>query len=164
MSTADTERQLNAQHLARAKTMIQHILRDWDLITWNDLLANDVVLCIRMGSIDFDKVGDFAAIGGNAQVCGRDDAKRILKGIYGDIKRGLCVTSEIVSGFDVALLGNFALESTKEDADPESWPIVIYMKFNANGKIIAMTIALIDLQPLADVIRSSAQTGTLKAA
>jgi len=164
MSSIDTERQLNAEDLARAKTMTQHILRDWDLITWNDLLANDVVLSIRMGSIDFDKVDDLAAIGGNVQVCGRADAKRILKGIYNDIKRGLCVTSEIVSGFDVALLGNFALESTKEGADPESWPIVIYTKFNANGKITAMTIALIDLQPMIDVIRSAAQTGTLKAA
>ena len=157
------QRQLTAEHLARAKTMIRHILRDWDLITWNDLLANDVVLSIKMGSIDIDRRGDFAAIGGNMQVCGCEDAKRILKEIYGDIKRGLCVTSEIVSGFDVALLGNFTLESTKEGADPGSWPIVIYMKFNANGKITVMTIALIDLQPLTDAVRSAAQTGTLQA-
>ena len=164
MSTADTERQLNAQHLARAKTMIQHILRDWDLITWNDLLANDVVLCIRMGSIDFDKVGDFAAIGGNAQVCGRDDAKRILKGIYSDIKRGLCVTSEILSGYEVTLFGTLALESTKEGALPESWPVAIYMKFDTDSMISAITIAVADLQPLIDAIRRAAQTGILNTA
>jgi hypothetical protein len=155
--------QLTAEHLARAKTTTQHILRDWDLIPWDDVLANDVVLSIRMASIDIDQVGDLAAVGGNLQVTGREDAKRILKSVYGDIKRGLCVTSQIVSGFDAVLLGNFAQESTKEGADPESWPIAIYMKFNTNGKIVVMTIALIDLHPLTDAIRSAARSGTLKA-
>jgi hypothetical protein len=164
MSTTDTERRLNTEHLARAKIMTQHILRDWNLITWDDLLANDVALSIRMGSIDIDRVGDLAVIGGNLQVSGREDAKSVLKGVYGDIKRGLCVTSEIVSGLDAALIGNFAPESTQEGVDPKSWPIAIYMKFNANGKIVVMTIALIDLHPLTDAIRSAAQSGTLKAA
>ena len=83
MSTTDTKRQLNAEYLSRARTMTQHILRDWGLIRWDDLPANDVVLSVRMGSIDIDQVGDLAAIGGNLQVSGRADAKRILKGVYG---------------------------------------------------------------------------------
>lgn len=162
MSTTDIERQLEAEDLARAKNMTQKILENWDLITWNDLLADDVVLSVRMGSIDIDQVGDLAAVGGNLQVSGREDAKRVLENIYDDIKRGLCVTSEIVSGYDVALLGSLALESTKEGALSESWPIVIYMKFNSSGMITVMTIATVDLQRLTDAIRSAAQMGTLK--
>src|SRR5215467_5265049 len=140
MATTDTQR-LEAEDLARAKDMTQSILQDWNLITWNELLADDVTLTLRMGSIGVDKVGDIAAVGGNLEVEGREDAKRVLKSIYGVIKSGLCVTTEIVSGYDVALLGNMALPSTKEGASGRSFPIVIYMKFNSEGEISDMTIS-----------------------
>ena len=158
MATTDTQR-LEAEDLARAKDMTQSILQDWNLITWNELLADDVTLTLRMGSIGVDKVGDVAAVGGNLEVEGRDDAKRVLKSIYGVIKTGLYVTTEIVSGYDVALLGNMALPSTKEGAPGKSFPIVIYMKFNSDGEISDMTISVVDLQPLTEAIRSAAQTG-----
>jgi hypothetical protein len=38
------------------------------------------------------------------------------------------------------------------------------MAFNSDGAIRVMTIAVIDLQPLIDGIRSAAQTGVVKAA
>ncbi len=164
MSTSDIERQLEAEDLARARNMTRHIVQDWDLITWDDLLANGVILSLRMGSIGIDRVGDLAAVGGNAQVFGREDAKRVLKSVYDDFKRGLCVTSEMLSGYDVALLGTLALESTKEGALPKSWPIVIYMEFNFYGRIRVVRIAAVDLRPLTDAIRTAVQTGTLKAA
>lgn len=164
MSTTDIGRRFEAEDLARARNMTQQILKDWDVTTWNDLLADDVVLSVRMGSIDIDRVGDLAAVGGNMEVSGREDAKRLLESIYGDIKRGLCVTSEILSGYDVVLLGNLALEATEEGALSQSWPISIYMEFDAYGRITTMTIAAIDLQPLTDAIRSAAQTATLNAA
>jgi hypothetical protein len=164
MLTVDSEQQQKDETLTRARKLIQHILRDWDLITWDDLLANDVVLGVRMGAIGIDRIGDLAAVGGNLRVSGRQDAKRVLRIIYDDIKRGLCVTTEILSGFDVVLAGNFASESTKEGALPKSCPIVIYMKFTPNGKINVMTIALIDLQPLTNIIRNAAQTGSVKKA
>jgi hypothetical protein len=46
----------------------------------------------------------------------------------------------------------------------QSWPIVIYMGFNDDGRIRVMTIAAVDLQPLTDAIRNAAQTEALKAA
>jgi hypothetical protein len=159
MSTTDIARQLEAEDLARARELTQSILQNWDFITWNELLADDVVLSLRMASVGIDRIGDLDAAGGNLQVSGREDAKRVLKSIYGDIKRGLCVTSEILSGYDVALLGNFAL-----GVPAKSWPLVICMGFNDDGEISTMTIAAVDLQPLTDAIRSAAQAGTLKAA
>jgi len=162
MATTDTAQRLEAEDLARAKDMAQSILQDWDLITWNELLADDVTLTLRMGSIGVDRVGDLAAVGGNLQVQGREDAKRVLKTIYGAIKSGLLVTTEIVSGYDVALLGNMALASTKERAPGRSFPIVIYMKFNSDGEINDMTISVIDLQPLTEAIRNAAQAEPTK--
>jgi len=37
MSTTDVVRQMEADDLARAKTMTEMILQDWDLMTWNEL-------------------------------------------------------------------------------------------------------------------------------
>jgi len=62
------------------------------------------------------------------------------------------------------ICGNLTLPSTKEGVSGKSSPIVIYMEFTSEGEIQAITIAVIDLQPLADEIRNAAQTGTLKAA
>ena len=163
MATTETAQRLEAEDLARARDMTQSILQDWDLITWNELLADDVTLMLRMGAIGADRVGDVAAVGGNLQVEGREDAKRVLKSIYGAIRRGLCVTTEIVSGYEVALVGNMGLASTTEGAPGRSFPIVIYMKFNYDGEISDMTISMVDLQPLTEAIRSAAHTGTVGA-
>ena len=134
MSTTDIVRQIEAENLARAKELTQSILENWDFATWNELLADDVVLNLRIASAGIDRIGDLNAAGGNLQIAGREDAKRVLKSIYGDIKRGLCVTTEIVSGYDVVLLGNMAL-----GVPAKSWPIVIYMKFNDRSRRSATT-------------------------
>jgi hypothetical protein len=160
MATTDTAQRLEAEDLARARNMTQTILEDWNLITWNELLAEDVTLTLRMGAVGMDKVGDIAAVGGNLEVEGREDAKRVLKSIYGAIKKGLYVTTEVVSGYEVALLGNMALTSTTEGATGRSFPIVIYMKFNSEGKVSDMTISAVDLQPLTQAIRNAAKTGS----
>ena len=161
MSTTDTGWQPEAEDLARARDMVQNILRDWDWISWNELLAYDVVLSLRMASVAID---DVQAVDGNLQVAGREDAIRVLRNVYGTIKGGLSVTAEILSGYDVALLGILTLPSTKEGVSGKALPIVIYMAFNSEGEIRVMTIAAIDLRPLTDQIRSAAQTGTMKAA
>jgi hypothetical protein len=154
MSAINATRQIEAENLAQARSTTQYILHHWELLTWDELLADDVVLCVKLGSIDFNLVGDLGAVGGNLQVRGRQDAKRVLASIYNDIKNGLCVATEIVSGYDVALVGELSLESTKEAALSKSWPLVIYMKFDSYGKIVRMTVTAVDLQPLLDSIRS----------
>jgi len=164
MSAADPSRQIDAENLAQARNMIQHVLRDWNLLRWNDLLAEDVVLFVRLGSVDFSLVGDLGRVGGDLQVCGREDATRVLKSIYDDLRQGLCVTTEIVSGYDVTLLGELSLESTKEGAVSDSWPITIYMKFDPYGMIGRMTIAAVDLQPMVNAIRTAAQNEKTAAA
>src|SRR5271170_7767443 len=160
MSTTNTAWQPEAEDLARARKIIQNILQDWDWIPWDELLAYDVALSVRMASIGIDAL---RAVDGNLQVVGREEAKRVLRSIYGNIKSGLSVTAEILSGYDVALLGNLTLPSTKEGVSGKASPIAIYMEFTSEGEIQAMTIAVIDLQPLADEIRNAAQAGNLKA-
>jgi hypothetical protein len=162
MSISDTARQMEADDLAQAKNMVQMILQDWDFMTWNEVLDDDIVLSLKLGAFGFDRVGELGGVGGNLRVSGREDAKRVLKSIYRDLKNRTSVTTEVVSGYDVALLGNLVVPTTKEDEDDRSLPIALYMAFNPEGKIEKLTIAAVDLKPLTDAISSAAETGALQ--
>jgi hypothetical protein len=131
-------------------------------MTWNEVLADDIVLSLKLGAVGFDRVGDLGGVGGNLQVSGREDAKRVLKSIYRDLKNRTSVTTEVVSGYDVALLGNLVVPTTKENEDDRSLPIALYMAFNPDGKIQKLTIAAGDLHPLSEAIRSAAENGALQ--
>ena len=129
-------------------------------MTWNEILADEVVLSLGLGAAGISQIGGLAAIGGSLQVNGREDAKRVLRTIYDDLRSGLTVTTEIVCGRDVVLLGRLALRSTKENTESLSLPIVVYMAFDCDGKVNKMTIAAVDRQPPTDAIRAAAQSGT----
>jgi hypothetical protein len=159
MPSVDIERRLNAVSLTHAKRMVETILEGWDLLTWNELLADDIVLSVRLGMADSNRTGDLRGFAGDFQVTGQQAAKRVLKGIYGDLRKGLFVTTELISGYDAILLGNLSVQ--KPDVDIESLPVVIYMAFNSEGKIRKMTIAVVDLQALTDAIRKAAEGGAV---
>ena len=162
MSITDTAWRMEAENLARAKNMVQMILQDWDFMSWNELLADDIVLSLKLGAVGSDRVGGLGGVGGNVQVSGREDAKRVLKSIYRDLKNRTSVTTEVVSGYNVALLGNLVVPTTKENEDDSSLPIALYLAFNPEGEIEKLTIAAVDLHPLTEAIRSAAQTGALQ--
>jgi hypothetical protein len=164
MAMKDVGRQIEAEDLARARGMVQTVLQDWDLSTWNQLLDEDVVLTISLGEVAGDKFGDLAAAGGRLRVEGREETKRVLRRIYDDLLDGLSVVTEIVSGYDVALLGRLAVVSTKEDGDTKSLPIVLYLAFDDDGKVTRMTIAAADLQPLTEAIRTAVEKASVAGA
>ena len=157
MSTAEVERRLNAASLTHAKRMTETILEGWDLLTWNELLADDVDLSVRLGTVGVNRTGDLRGSHADLQVTGRDEVKRVLQGIYSDLRKGLIVTTEVISGYDAVLLGNLSVQ--KPDVHIEPVPVGIYMAFNSKGKIRKMTIADVDLQPLTDAIRNAAEVG-----
>ena len=154
----DLTHQMEAQDLASAREMVQMILRDWDWLTWDTLLADDIALSLQLGAAGVNKTHGFGAVGGNLQVTGRDEAKRVLKEIYAGLREGLLVTTEIVSGYDAILLGNFSREPANENAGDLSLPIVLYMTFSDEGKIGKMTIAAADLSSLIEAILAAVQS------
>ena len=103
MSTVKTDWQPESEDLARAKDMVRSILGDWDWISWDELLAFDVVLSLRMAPVGGD---DLQTVDGVLRVVGREDAERLLRRIYPGIKSGLCIITEILSGYDAILLGS----------------------------------------------------------
>jgi hypothetical protein len=151
--------EMDAEDLARGRELVQFILGDWDLMSWDELLADDVVLTLRLSAAGIDEVGDLAAIGGELEAVGREDAARVLRSIYQQLMGGLSVVTEMVSGYDVTLLGNWEVPSTKEDAESLSLPVALFMGFDDEGKIDTMTIATLDLQPMTEAIRAAVQSG-----
>jgi len=157
MSTAEVEGRLNAAGLTHAKRMIETILEGWDLLTWNELLADDVVLSVRLGTAGMSRTGESPGLRADLQVTGRQEAKRLLKSTYDEFRKRLFVTTEVISGYDAILLGNLSVQ--KPNVQIESVPVGIYMAFNSKGKIRKMTIADVNLQPLTDAIRNAAEGG-----
>jgi hypothetical protein len=162
MSISDTAWRMENDDLARAKDLVQIILQDWDFLSWNELLAYDVVLSLKLGAVDFGRIDDLGGVSGNLLVSGREDAKRVLKSVYRDLKSRTSITTQVVSGYDVALLGNLVIPTTKENEDDRSLPIALYMAFNPEGEIKKLTIAAVDLHPLTDAVRVAAETGALR--
>jgi hypothetical protein len=162
MSTADVDRQRAAEELAHVKRVIETTLEGWDLLSWNELLADDVRLSLRLGTLDVSRLGDLQAASGNLEVFGKAQAKEVLQSIYGDLRQRLSITTEVVSGYDAIVFGNLAL--TTNDGEIESLPMGVFMAFDARGRIREMTIAAVDLQAPTDALRSAARAGLADAA
>jgi len=162
MSTADVDRQRAADELAHVKRVVETTLEGWDLLSWNELLADDVHLSLRLGTLDISRLGALRAAGGNFEVFGKSQAKEALRGIYDDLRRRLSITTEVVSGYDAIVFGNLALTTT--DGGIESVPMGAFMAFDSRGRIREITIAAVDLQVPTDALRSAARAGLAKAA
>ena len=80
MTTMDIARQTEAEDLSRARELVQMILHDWDLMTWNELLAEDVVLLLNLGSIGTERLGELSVVDGRLQTIGLESATRTLRG------------------------------------------------------------------------------------
>jgi hypothetical protein len=155
MSSVGIERQVEAEDLARTKEMIGSILAAWDLLAWNELLADDIVLSLGLGKAAISRISELRGCSDDHVITGQEHAGRVLSGLCGGLRRDLSVTTEVISGHHVILLGK--LVTHKAGHDVECLPVVIYMALNSERKIRNMTIASVDLRTLADAIRC---TGT----
>jgi hypothetical protein len=138
---------------AQARQMVQEILNHWDFKTWDQLLANDVVLNIRLGTATKDTSGDPALLGMKAEFRGRDAAKKTLREIYGDLRKDFQITTEIAQGPKVALLGELVV--TAKGKEPTSLPIAVFMAFNEAGKIERMGIFSVDVRALTGALQTA---------
>jgi hypothetical protein len=144
MSTIDAEWQLEAEDLTPTKRMIEAILAGWDHLTWNELLADDIVLSLKLGRLDISRISEPLGCGGDYFALGQRQAKRLLKCIYSDLRKDLSVTIEVINGFHAVLLGKLAVRKTGQNV--ESFPVVIHMALNSERKIKSMTVSIVDIQ------------------
>ena len=149
MSVAQDEIRQRAQ----AVEMVRNVLEDWDFTTWNQLLDDDVVLILNLAAVSGDAVGDLAAAGMKIQVTGRDDARQALRDIYGDLKKDVTITGQLLVGYEAIFFGE--LNVTLANKEVQSLPIAAYLEFNDIGKVQKFFIGTIDLRPLIQGIRKA---------
>ena len=151
LETARPLEKATAEQLAQAREMVQNVLNHWDFKTWNQVLAENVTVNFKLGTIGVDSAGVPAAVGADLEVHGRKDAKALLKDVYGDLKKNVEIIGEVAYGCDVILLGELRITTGKQK--PQSLPIAYHMHFNRKGKIEKLVMAGVDTRPLLEAIR-----------
>jgi len=148
------DQQSSQQHQAQARQMVQDVLSRWDWKTWDQLLADDVTLTLKLGSVMPDQDGQLAAIGLKSEYNGREEAKKALKKVYGELKKNFKIDDEVVSGNEAIFVGDLNVSQKQNQAQPI--PMAVYLQFNDQRKIKQFTIATVDLRPLAQMAVSQA--------
>ena len=149
--TARPSEKATAEELAKARRMVQRVLNHWDFKPWNQVLAKDVTVNFKLGTVGVDSTGLPAAAGADLKAHGRDDAKKVLKQVYGDLKKNVKIIGEVAYGYDVILLGELSVSTAKDK--PQSLPIACHMHFNAKGKVDKLVVASVDTRPLLEAFR-----------
>jgi hypothetical protein len=147
MSPVKLVRQIEAADLTRAKQVARAILHDWDLMSWNGLLADNVTLSIRLGAAGIVQIGGLVTVNGNLQVFGRVNTMSVLRIVFPDLMSGLSVTRKIVNGYDIALLGDWTVGSMERGVECLSVRTILWMIFNDQERIERVTIAALHLNP-----------------
>jgi hypothetical protein len=158
MSAHHVERQPETKDRAQAKQMIKTILNGWDHLTWNELLADDVILSFRSAKVDIRQLAALHGYGSVFQATGQKEVKNVLASMYGDLRKDLLVTTDFVSGYRIILLGHLIVD--RMVGHFESYPMVIYMDLNLERKIRRMTIAIVGLPTRAKRARQTTGNST----
>jgi hypothetical protein len=64
VSIADVEWQPETEDLARSKRMMNSVLASCNPFNWNEWLADDAVLSLRLGAVDTSQIRDFRGYSG----------------------------------------------------------------------------------------------------
>ena len=158
MTALDAAREVEAERLARARGLVQFILREWDWITWNTLLADDVALSLRLGAIGINQVGGFDAVDRNLRVTGREGCEALIAEHLQRPKKWTFDNHRNRQRIRCGPAGQLGGAVTESEA--LSLPIALYMALDYEGIIKNIVIAATDLRPLVEAIRAAAQNAT----
>ena len=128
MSIKDAERQLESNDLARTKWLMGTGLASCNPQSWNEWLADDVVLSLRLSAVDITRIGNLRGYSGVFRAVGKKQSRHVLKGISSGLNQDLSITTEVISGSHLILLGKLAARTAQIDA--RCMPVVIYMALN----------------------------------
>jgi len=146
VSIADVEWRPETEDLARSKRMMNSVLASCNPLNWNEWLADDAVLSLRLGAADTSQIRDFRGYSGVFRAAGKRQARRMLKSISRGLSKDLSISTEIISGSHIILLGKLTARKLQNSA--ECMPVVIYMALSSEKMIQDMTIAVVDMQTI----------------
>jgi hypothetical protein len=159
MTSIDDAAVWDTEDLVRAKQIVQLLRSDWDESSWNEFLADRIVLSVKPGKSRINQFDWFRIIGSNPYVAGRENVLRVLKGISVDLGSKLSATAKLVCDHDIVLLGDLAMQPEIGEIEAISEPVVLYVGLDEDGKIEKMMLAAIELRPLVKAILDVARSG-----
>ena len=139
MSSKDAERQLESNDLARTKWLMGTGLASCNPQNWNEWLADDVVLSLRLSAVDITRIDNLRGYSGVFRAVGKKQSRCVLNGISRGLSKDLSITTEVISGSHLILFGKVAARTAQIGS--RYMPVVIYMALNSQKKIQEMTIA-----------------------
>ena len=86
VSIKDAERQLESSDLARTKWLMGTGLASCNPQKWNEWLADDVVLSLRLGAVDTTRIDNLRDYSGVFRAVGKKQSRHVLKGISSGLK------------------------------------------------------------------------------
>jgi hypothetical protein len=138
VSIRDAERQLESNDLARTKWLMGSGLSSCNPESWNEWLADDVVLSLRLSAVDATRIGDLRGYSGVFRAVGKRQSRHVLDGISGGLSQDLSITTEVISGSHLILFGRLAARAAQIGA--RYTPVVIHMALNSQKRVQEMTI------------------------
>jgi hypothetical protein len=142
VSIKDAEQQLESNDLARTKWLVGAGLPSCNPQNWNKRLADDVVLSLGLSPVDMDQIGDLRGYSCVFRAVGKKQSRHVLRGISSGLSQDLSITTEVISGSHLILLGKLAARTAQ--IGTRHMPVVIYLALNSQKKIQEMTIAVFD--------------------
>jgi hypothetical protein len=145
VSVVEAELQLEVEDLAQTKWMTGTGLPSCNPQSWIEWLADNVVLSLRLGAVDTSQISELQGYSGVFRVAGKEQSRRLLKSISYGLKKDLSITTEIISGSHIILLGKFSLRNSQSGV---KYLPVVGMALNPGKKIQDMAIAIVDMQTI----------------
>jgi hypothetical protein len=139
VSIKNAEQQFESSDLARTKWLMGTGLASCSPQSWNEWLADDVVLSLKLSAVDITRIGNPQGYSGVFRAVGKKQSGHLLKGISSGLSQDLSITTEVISGSHLILLGKLVTRPAQIGA--AHMPVVIHMALNSQKKIQEMTIA-----------------------
>jgi hypothetical protein len=156
MAQSSVQCRTETEDLARARELVEFVMARWDVTPWTGLLADDVLLLLRLGSVvprDFG--GGMGVLALDTEVTGQHRAAGLLRQFYPELMRLLSITAKLVSGYDAVLAGTVVLPSTGENTDDQCFAMAVCMRFGSDGRVHRLALVPVDLDALGETIRDA---------
>lgn len=157
MTTTHLERQTESEDFVSERELVDFVMRHWRFMSWTELLSADVVLTLKPSTIR--AIAGLRLENGMLRAEGRDEATRVLKTVYDDLRDNFVIATKLISGFDLVLGGNLVLKSGRENTDNRVVPLSVFITFVEEGKVARMSILELDLEPVVEALRNAARSG-----
>lgn len=168
---------------SEALQKVRQVVDNWDAQAWDEVLAEDVSLSLRIADMVQSPDGGSSLVSIRTEVRGRDKVKQALQKLYEGYHKQITIKSELLGQNQAVLMGDVKVGEGRErfrerqdgqapqgrEQQPregqeaqkqkdDSVPFIMHMHFNQEGKIDRLNIASFDLKAVGQGRQQQQQT------